>query len=350
MGIRVRIYRVALCGLLLFAALIGGCAPRGAVETALPISAQNFFLDTVVSITIYDSSDQSLLADAFDEISRLEQILSAVYPGSDPDRLAQNAGLAFTGVSDETLYLVQKSAWFSTLSDGAFDCTVGPLVALWGIKDGKGHYPSGEELQEALSMVDYRDVDMWENNQMMLKTAGMKVDLGAIAKGYIADMVRNVLISKGVNSAVIDLGGNVVLIGNKPDGTAFRIGVRDPEGGANAYFGIIEAAGKSLVSSGSYERFFWHEGMQYHHIFDANTGLPVDNGLLQVTILSDSSAEGDGFSTVAFLLGLERGLALVAEMEGVEAVFVTTDKKVYVTEGMQGKLTLVSDDYEISYR
>lgn len=328
-----------------FLCLAGGCAAPAQPPEARPMSRQNFQLDTLITITIYDSDDQSIFQEVFDEISRLESILSAAAPGGDPDRLAQNAGKDFIEVSEDTIFLVNESERFSRASDGAFDCTVGPLVSLWGIKDMGGHYPGQAELAEALSLIGYEDVLIKDGNLAMLKNEGMKADFGAIAKGYIADRVKDMLVARGIGSAVLDLGGNIVLIGSKPDGSPFRIGARDPAGDATEYFGVFEVSDISLVSSGSYERYFVHEGKNYHHILDVNTGFPADNELMQVTILSEKSVVGDGFSTTAFLLGLERGLRLVNDTEGVEGVFVTKDKKIHVTDGVGDIFTIISEKY-----
>jgi thiamine biosynthesis lipoprotein len=178
--------------------------------------------------------------------------------------------------------------------------------------------------------------------------SGMALTLGGIAKGYIADKIKDLLIRKGIKSAVIDLGGNVVMIGNKPDGSDFRIGLRDPLGSSSDFFAIYESADKSLVSSGAYERFFTHNGVVYHHIMDVKTGFPIENELLQVTVISDLSVEGDGFSTTAFAFGLDRGLSLINSVEGIEAVFVTKDLKVYVTDGLNKGFAITSKTYELS--
>ena len=327
------------------ASVVGSGGGANTVAQTRPISAQDFLLDTFISITIYDSDDQSLLQDALDEIRRLESILSASAPGSDPDRLAQNAGKAYIEVAADTLYLLQEAARYSAMSDGAFDCTVGPLVSLWGIGSEGGHYPTEAELAQALALVDYRNVLIRDDGYVMLNKAGVGVDFGAIAKGYIGEKIKELLIGSGVGSALIDLGGDIVAIGNKPDGAAFRIGARDPASRSGDYFGVFEAADMSLVSSGSYERYFLHEGKAYHHIFDVKTGYPADNGLVQVTILSGDSTVGEGFSTAAFVLGLEEGYALVERADGIEAVFVTQDNKVYATDGAKAMFTIVNDDY-----
>jgi len=324
--------------------ILCGCSRHNYTQ---PISSQNFQLDTLVTITIYDSNDRSIFQDVFNEIDRLESILSAVAPGSDPDRLAQNAGKDYIQVSDDTIFLLERCVNFSNISGGAFDCTVGPLVCLWNIKDLSGYYPTSDELKEALALIGYQNVLIRDDKSVMLKYEGMKVDFGGIAKGYIADKVKELLISKGVNSAIIDLGGNIVLLGGKPNGANFRIGVRDPVGGSADYLGVFELKDKSLVSSGTYERYFMHEGTRYHHIMDVKTGFPVENELMQVTVISDSSADGDGLSTAAFALGLDQGYSFINGIEGVDAVFVTKDMNVYITDGIRdsGQWSVVSDQY-----
>ena len=356
-----RVSRVRYClkcltlafGVVLFCVLLSGCLLQSKKtlpdnQQVQPISKQGFQLDTLVTLTIYDKKDETLLQEAEQEIHRLEQLLSVSIPGSDPERLARYAGLDFVEVGEETAFLLPLCSTLSAWSDGAFDCTVGPLVALWNIKDTGGYYPSTAEREEALSFVDYRDVHIRQDGQVMLAREGMRIDFGAIAKGYIADQVKALLVEKGVRSGLVDLGGNILLIGEKPGGEAFRVGARDPEAGPSDYFGVFTLRDKSLVSSGPYQRFFVHENTAYHHIMDTSTGFPVDNTLLQVTIVSDSSALGDGLSTTAYALGLEKGLSLIRGMDGVDAVFVTKEKTVYVTEGIQDAFTIVSEAYTMA--
>ncbi|MCL1849545.1 MAG: FAD:protein FMN transferase [Clostridiales bacterium] len=344
--------KTILCTLLCIGLLTACVSPdaKAKAKGAIPMSGQSFLLDTLVNIAIYDNDDQSLLQDVFDEISRLDSILSVAAPGGDPAKLAENAGKGYAVLSDDAILLLNESIRFSVLSGGAFDCTVEPLVSLWGIKDGEGHYPSGEEVAKALSLVDYQKIRIEEGNRAMLAQAGMEVDFGAIAKGYIADRVKMMLIDRGVSSALIDLGGDIALLGSKPDDSCFRIGLRDPGGGANDILGIFEVADMCLASSGSYERFFIHEGKAYHHILDVGTGFPADNELLQVTILSNSTTGSEGYSTTAFLLGLARGLALVESADGVEAVFVTKDNRVYVTDGIKDRFRLTATAYALANR
>lgn len=316
-----------------------------------PISASNFQLNTVVAVDIYDSADESIFQEVFAEIDRLERLLSVDYPGSDLERLSQNSGKDFIEVSPETILLLQESKEYYRLSQGAFDVTTGPLISLWDIRDGQGYFPSAEELGNVLPLVNSENLLIDSSNQQaLLKEEGMKAHLGAIAKGYIADRVKVLLQSKGIESAVINLGGNVLLIGGKPNGDPFRVGVQDPLATTGAYLGIVDMEDKSLVSSGTYERFFLHEDKAYHHILDPATGYPVENELLQVTIISDISAAGDGFSTTALLLGLDEGLALIDSIPDVSAIFVTKDKKIYFSGDIEEKFTLVDQQYTLVTR
>ena len=166
----------------------------------------------------------------------------------------------------------------------------------------------------------------------------MKADLGGIAKGYIADRVKEHLLGLGVEHAVIDLGGNVILIGGKPDGSPFTIGVKDPLGENGELLETVESIDESLVSSGIYERWFEHEGRRYHHILDPFTGAPSESDLAGVTVISASSADGDALSTACLLLGSEAGMELAESMDGVEALFVTRDGQVHMTSGMEKRI------------
>ena len=279
---------------------------------------------------------------------KLESILSATRTGSDLYELEENAGKNYIKVTDDTVFLINESRKFSEISNGAFDCTVRPLVDLWGIEDRGGHYPSEEELARAMALITYNDVLIKDGNFVMLKKAGMKLDFGGIAKGYIADKVKELLVNLGVRSAAIDLGGNIVLIGEKPDKAGFKIGIRHPEKTNMDYIGIIEISNKSIVTSGLYERFFIYEGKKYHHIFNVNTGFPVENELAEVTIISDRSSDGDIFSTTVFLLGLKQGLDMINSTESIEGIFVTKDRKVYVTDGIGDEFVITENGYTLT--
>ena len=309
------------------------------------VSKSNFQLDTVVTISLYGSDDELIIDDAFDEIERFEQLLSRKRSGSDPDILAKSGGEGFVPVSRDTIFLLTEGEKFSKLTGGLFDLSIGPLVSLWDISGG-GYFPKDEERLQAMDLVNYEDI-LINNDEVMLKNEGMEVDLGAVAKGYIADNLKSFMIQKGVKSGIINLGGDIVLIGGKPGGDSFNIGVQDPCGATGESMGVLEISDRALVSSGTYERFFIYDGRTYHHIIDPKTGFPAENGLLQVTVVADDAMTGDVLSTSAFLLGLEKGIRLVDETVGASAIFITNDKKVWLSSGFNETFYIIDDEYSL---
>lgn len=324
---------VLLTALLLLS--LTGCGRGEAVKS---VSKTNLQLDTVVTITLYDWTDPATLDLAFEEIDRLEALLSVEKEGSDLDRLAKAAGKEWVNISPETEEVLRIAREYSTRSEGHFDVTAGPLIDLWNIHDGEGHYPTGEELSAVLPLID-SDALQIEEGRAYLAKEGMKANLGAIAKGYIADCVKELLVEQGVRHAVLDLGRNILLIGGKTDSTDFRIGVQDPNAEQNVTVATLSVREKSLVTSGIDERYFTYEGQRYHHILDPFTGFPADNGLASVTILSDRSVDGDALSTTCLLLGEEKGMALIEGIEGIEALFIMTDGERFSSSGFDAYLS-----------
>lgn len=308
------------------------------------ISDSEFLLDTIVTIKIYGHSDESIFNDIFSYIRNLENTLSVHVENSDLWKLKQNAGKEWTEVSDDTMQIIKRSIEISKMSEGLFDITSGPLIDLWNIDPPTGHYPTDKEREEAISLIDYKNIEVDEiHNTIRMKKSGMEANLGAIAKGYIADKVKNYLKDKGINQAIINLGGNVLLLGKKTDGSDFRIGIQDPDSERGAYLGLVEVSDKSIVSSGTYERYFIYEEKKYHHILNPFTGFPQENRLKGVSIISDYSTDGDAFSTTVFLLGLEKGMQLVERVEGVEAIFITKTNELYISTGLMDSFEIAPD-------
>lgn len=293
-------------------------------------------MDTVVTITVYSGGDAEDIDAAFAEIDRISALVDVNTPGSETERLSQLAGKEWLEVSDETAELLALSQKYYELSGGLFDVTAQPLVKLWNINGG-GYFPTDEERRDAMALVGGDEL-LLDGNRAFLAREGMGVTLGAAAKGYIADKVKALLIERGVTSAVINLGGNVLLIGSKPDGSPFRVGIQDPLGQSGSIIRYIDASDEALVSSGVYERFFTHEGKRYHHILDPFTGMPAETGVSGVTIIGKSSADADALSTVCLLLGQEKGLELIESLPGVEAVFVSDDGTVTASSGALNRI------------
>lgn len=314
---------VAAIGAVLLLLSVVGCSVAQSGEEKR-VSKTNLMLDTVVQITLYDWDDPGTIDLAFDEIRRLENLLSVEKEGSDLDRLSQAAGKTWVEISPETEEVLRLSKEYSKLSQGYFDVTTGPLVALWNIHNGEGHYPTSEELEGVLPLIGSDDL-LVEEGRAYLAREGMVANLGAIAKGYIADKVKELLLVQGVEHAVLNLGRNILLIGDKEDGVDFTVGVQDPNKAEGELADVVTVSDKSVVTSGIDERKFVHEGKTYHHVLDPFTGFPADTGLASVTIISEDSVQGDALSTSCLLLGKEKGMALVEQLEGVEALFLTTD-------------------------
>lgn len=296
-----------------------------------PLSRQTFVLGTIVSITLYDHQDNTLIDQAFSKLTEIENQLSIHKDYTLIDTVNQNAGLLPTPVDAETYALIQKGIQYSKLTDGAFDLTIGPLTSLWNIGSPNARVPSVTEIQEVLPYVNYQLVTLNEPNQtIFLQKKGMILDLGGIAKGYAADIVTELLKEANVKSAIINIGGNVVILGDTPK----TVGIQDPLSPRGQTLGTIQVANGSIVTSGIYERYLTDEqGKTYHHILNPKTGYPFENELASVTILSDYSIDGDALSTSAFALGLEKGLAFIENLPHTEALFITKDKTFYSTSG-----------------
>lgn len=309
-----------------------------------PVSATSFKLNTIVKVTIYDSQDESLLQEVMDLCDQYEKVFSRTLAESELYRLNRQElpsedGKTFD-ISPELAVLTAKGLEYSKISKGAFDITVAPVSSLWDFTSGAKKIPAKTEIEEALPLVNYKDVEL-SDAMIQFEKQGMGLDLGAIAKGYIADKMKEFLISKGVKSAIIDLGGNVLCVGKRPDNKPFRIGIQRPFAGRSETVATVEIEDKSVVSSGIYERYFEKNGTLYHHILNPKTGYPYENDLISVTIISDKSVDGDGLSTSCFALGLEEGMALVESLDGIHAVFITADGELHLTKGLKEELELI---------
>jgi thiamine biosynthesis lipoprotein len=339
------ILRPLLAGLLVVAAV--GCAAGGE-----PVAYTRMgLLGTLCKITTYGSAEKAVTA-AFDRIAEIDAHMSVNRTDSEVARVNAAAGSGAVTVSSDTWFVIEKALEISRLGDGRFDLTVGPLVKLWGIGTDTARIPSPAEITRALALVGWRDVVLSApERSVLLRRPGMAIDLGAIAKGYAADEVIAVLAAKGVKASVVDLGGNVLTFGAKPDGSPWRIGLQDPDPAVprGSHIGQIEFTGsRTVVTSGTYERFFVRDGIRYHHILDTTTGRPVTNGLVAVTIVTDRSITADGYSTLVFASGLERGRALVEATGGsIEAIFFTDAFEVYATAGIRGSLQISDDRWKL---
>lgn len=314
----------AFCTAALLASFLSGCtSPRE--EEALTMSGMYF--DTVVSVKVW-GADRDVLDHCEDLLAHYEQLFSRTIDGSDVSRINDSAGQPVT-VSNDTAELIQKGLEYGELSGGYFDITIASASELWDFTDNKEKtLPNRDELAEAVTHIDYHNVKV-SGNTVTLSDPDTKIDLGGIAKGYIADRLKEYLESKGVEHALINLGGNMLAVGSKLDGSPFRIGLQKPFEPDGTAIAVLDVDDQSVVTSGNYERYFEKDGTIYHHILDPDTGYPIQNNLYQVSIISDSSVDGDALSTTCYALGLEKGMELIQSLDGVEAVFVTDDYELH---------------------
>lgn len=302
-----------------------------------PISRYSLdYLDTFIEIKVYGEVEEDVLDHCFVIIAEYEEKLSRTREGTQIYRLNENKTET---LDKDVLELIEKGLYYSELSGGAFDITAEPITSLWDFKAESPALPDEKVLAEAATHVDYSKLSLY-GNQATLEDPESGVDLGAIAKGYIADRVKEYLVEQGVKSAIINLGGNVLCVGKKPDGTAFQVGMQYPFGNRNELIAIIQIDDFSVVTSGIDQRNFTIDGKLYHHILDTETGYPCENNLLSVTIISEKSVDGDGLSTTCFALGLEEGMALIDRTDGVYAAFVTDDYDIHYSEGFEEHLTV----------
>ncbi len=307
---------------LLTPGLTGCTAKNGSRETRT-----GFYLNTVVSITLYEKDPDALFDGCMELIASYEQMLSRTKENSDIWKINHSNGSPVI-VHEETAELLSIALSYADMSEGLVDPTIGSLSDLWNFGDAnEGIVPSKAEIAQALSHVNYKNVIL-KGNQVTLKDPDAKLDLGFIAKGYIADSVKEYLLSNRVESAIINLGGNVLTIGERPDGTPFQVGIQKPFADAGTAALTLPVRDKSLVSSGNYERYFIKDDLLYHHILSTKDGYPADSGLSGVTIISEKSVDGDALSTLCFILGYEKGKKLTDSLRDVEAVFIDADGNV----------------------
>lgn len=302
---------------------------------------RNFYsLGTVNYIKIYDCEDEELIDAAVKRVLEIDDFMSAFKPHSYVSKLNYNSGREYVDLSPDTLKLLNRSIEFSRMSRGAFDITIRPLIELWGIGKKQNYIPCEQEIKNVMKLINYNDllIDN-ENCRAALRCPGQAIDLGSIAKGYAADEVKRILISSNVKSALINLGGNILTIGGRPDGKPWQIGIQNPLAATGQFVGVLSVKDKTVVTSGSNERFFIKDNVRYHHILDPRTGKPANTSFLSVTAVCDSSTDADALTTSLFILGPQLGQSMLEKLNA-EAVFITENLDVIVTDGLRENLRL----------
>lgn len=329
-----------------------GCSNNGSANVLdSPYKRTEFMMGTVVTMKIYDEGKEDVLDLVFEEMEILANQIGVEEVTSQIDQINEAAGLEPVEVSEEIFSLVEAGKRYSEQAEGSFDITIGPLTSLWHIGYEDAKKPTQEEIDTALSLVDYQNVSLDESAQTVyLEKEGMEMDLGAIAKGFIADKANDVLDANGVTTAIIDLGGNIYVRGNNPSGEEWTIGIQDPFSERGETVGKIHAHNESIVTSGIYERYLEVDGERYHHILNPIDGYPYENEIAGVTIVSEKSVDGDALSTLIFSKGLADGLDYIEKQDGIEAIFVDKDQTIFITSGLDEEFELTNENFTLEDR
>jgi len=341
--------KAAAVGLLL---VLAGCGGEVLTPTSWTRS-DAVFGEIPASLTVYGPPDEALFQGYLDQINAVDRALSMWDRPfiTDVARLAAAAGQQAVSIGPDSEAVLKRAVEIGAATDGALDVTIGPLVKAWGVATEHPRVPSQTEIDRLLPLTRLADLVLSPGHAFLTRP-GMIVDVGGIAKGYAADKAAAWLRTQGVRSAIIDIGGNVLVLGGKPDGQGgfkpWKVGIQDPDRERGTTLGTLNATDLSVVSSGTYERKFTDPatGKVYHHILDPKTGWPTDNGLVSVTVVGRVSMDCDGFAKV-LVLGLERGRQ-VLKAQGLEGIFITADKTVYVSSGLARDFTLTSSQYHLA--
>ena len=314
----------------------------------VPIIKDLYVLGTLIQLKVFGENAKVAISESIKRLLEIDDKMSVFKEDSEVALINRNAGGEYQEISEDTYYVVETSLKYSNMSKGAFDPTIRPLVDVWRIGRENQRVPSKKELEKAMELINYNDISIDKAEKTVrLDKKNQAIDLGAVAKGFAADEVRDILIENKIKSAIIDLGGNIFALGNKQNGMAWNIGIQNPLADCGEYIGVTSVSNKSVVTSGVYERFLEKDGKKYHHILNPFTGYPVENQLVSTTIVSDKSIDGDALSTTLFTLGVKDGLKFIESIENVDAILVNSNKEVYITSGLKDKFKVTNNEYKI---
>ena len=304
----------------------------------------SFMLNTTVSVQAFGENAEKAVNESMNRLQEIENLMSTTLENSDIYRINKNTGQEVK-VHPDTLEVIKRSITFARDTDGKLDPGIGPLVELWGFRSDNPGVPDKNKIQNTKKLVDYKEIEIDQTNNTVKIKPGMSLDLGATAKGYAAEEVKKIITEHGIESAFIDLGGHIQAIGKKIDGQLWNVGIQDPRIGYNTPIGSLKINDRNVVTSGEYERYFKENNSYYHHIIDPSTGKPADKGLKSVTIITDDSFKADALSTGLFVMKLEKGLDFIENIDNTEAIFITDERKVYLSSGIKNDFIIRGPDY-----
>ena len=302
-----------------------------------------FAMDTYMTVTAYGPNAETAVDQAQQEIERLDALLST---GAETSEVAQINANGGGTLSEDTTYLLERSLDLYDSTKGVFDIAIYPIMDAWGFTTGNYTVPSDEMIENLLPLTDANNI-IYDKDESSISFAkdGMKIDFGGIAKGYTSGRIADIYRECGVTSGLINLGGNVQVVGTKTDGSKWRVAVQSPET-EDDYLGILSTADRAVITSGGYERYFEQDGVTYHHIIDPKTGYPADTGTISATVICESGALSDALSTMCILLPVDQAFKLVKSFDA-DAILIDEDKNIHMTEQAGKQFTITNGDYKV---
>lgn len=337
-----------ICSVLLAVFLLAGMT--GCSMEQEPASSEIYLMSTTIrQLQVCGSRNQQAVEAVNARLAELDQMLSLYQEDSDIDRINQSAGQAPVRVNEYTFTLLSAAKEYCERSEGLFDITIAPLTTLWGIGSDHARVPEPAELDAALALVDHRALILDEAEQTaFLQEPGMAIDLGGVAKGYMAAAIGEIYEEYGVTGAIVSIGGNICTYGEKPNGDGYVLGIRDPLGRSeSSILGTLQTGDTVVATSGAYERYLEQDGTIYHHILDPKTGYPAKTDLLSVTVISPDGGLADYLSTVLFMAGSE-AIESYRNHEDFQVIVVDAEKRVHLSDSLKDAFELVSDDYVLA--
>ncbi len=326
-----------------FLLILTACGNSG---EELPEAKDNAFLmDTLVQMRAHGENADLAVEESMQRIREIEDLMSKTIETSDIYKLNNNPQTEIE-IDQQSLNVLRKAVEYAEITEGDFDPTIGALVELWGVGTEAAAVPAESELEKAMANTGYHYLNLDDNSAEITK-AGVKLDLGGIAKGYAAEEVKKVVQKYNVEHAFVNLGGNVLVIGDKVDGSPWKIGIQDPREGRGNVMAVVDAVDLTIVTSGNYERYFEEDGKLYHHIIDPKTGYPAENNLLSVSIISGNSFDADALSTAVYVMGLEKGMKFIENMEDIDVMFITKELHVYLSTGLKDIIKINDSDFTL---
>lgn len=312
------------------------------VNDTIPASKEFFAMDTYMEVDAYGNNGEKAVAKAEKEVNKLDSILSTGKSTSEISKLNKNKKQV---VSADTMSLIKESVIISKETNSAFNPTIYPLMELWGFTTKNYYVPKDNEIKPLLNHMDIDNIKIDESkNEVSFKDNKMKIDLGAIAKGYTSSKIIDIFKENNIKSGMVTLGGNVQVLGKKPDGSLWKVGIQNPIG-EDEYLGVLQTSDKAVITSGGYERNFTKNGKTYHHILDPSNGYPANNGLTSVTIISSDGTLADALSTSLFVMGKDKSIDFYKKSNyNFDFILYTSDNKLIISDGIED---IFSSDLDI---